>query len=387
MSDIKVKQDPRKDDNSPRLNAKLTSIISFSAVMIVMVIVYVVATKGSHSKAPPPEDVIAIQDSSQGLTTALQHAPSDVIVPQKTLPIIDAPSLIATSSQQKSPQQLIEEQLALEWITLRKVKNDALIAALTASTDVENTGNDALPSSQTQTANAQLIAAKQHLSELEQQKVALSNSTPQKNTMLDGYLDNGRQAALTPYELTIGTLIPASLIGGINSDISGTITAQITQTVYDSATGAIQLLPQGAKLVGHYQGQVAFGQARLPVQWYRINFPDGSKLNLEGMAGIDTAGQNGFDGDVNNHYWRLFGQSTLLGLIAGGTAAAVSDGNSNENSPSENIANGVVAQYAQTGTQLIQKNLQISPTITVPNGYEFNIILTNDVILPPYQQR
>lgn len=385
MNEIKVKQDPRKEDNSPRLNPKLTSVITFGVLLIVMVIVYVVATKGSHSKAPPPEDVIAIQDSSQGLTTALQYAPSDVIVPQKTVPLIDATTLVTTSSQHKSAQQLINEQLAQEWLTIRKAKNEALIAALTASSDVEKGGSDERSTHQSQTANSQLMAAKQHLNELEQQKTALS--TPQKNTMLDGYLDNGRQVALTPYELTIGTLIPASLIGAINSDISGTITAQITQTVYDSATGAIQLLPQGSKLVGNYQGQVAFGQARLPVQWYRINFPDGSKLNLGGMNGIDTAGQNGFNGNVDNHYWRLFGQSTLLGLIAGGTAAAVSDGNNNENSPSENIANGVVAQYAQTGTQLIQKNLQISPTITVPNGYEFNIILTKDVVLPPYQQR
>lgn len=394
MANISLSVDPRKYFSTKRLSKKITAVIFLIGFTVLAAIFMGIASKGGKKEtAKASEQPIQTggQDVSQGLQSILSSAPQAAMIEEKeSTSLMDTVKETAQDVvQEKTPDDLIKEALAKEWINLRKIKTESYIAALKAPITIEKQLDT--NTNQNIENNPQLKAAKEQLKALESQQIALNTAqvgTGNNSGVLDGYLDNFRQPLLSPYELNVGTLIPAVTLGQINSDIAGTIKAQITQTVYDSATGAIALLPQGAELVGQYSGKVAFGQERLPVQWYRINFPDGSKLNLRGMDGADSGGQNGFEGDVNNHYWRLFGQSTLLGLIAGGTTAAVStDSNNNENSPSQTIANGIISQYAQTGSTLIQKNLQISPTITVPSGYEFNIILTKDVVLPPYQQR
>ncbi|EOK5970312.1 TrbI/VirB10 family protein, partial [Vibrio parahaemolyticus] len=130
--------------------------------------------------------------------------------------------------------------------------------------------------------------------------------------------------------------------------------------------------------------RVAYGQRRLPVTWSRVNFPDGSKLNIGNMASMDVTGMNGLTGDINNHYWRLFGQATLLGGISGISQAAVSDGDDDSRSTGESVADGVTQQYAETGNMLIRKNMNIQPTIEIDNAEQFYIMVSQDVILPPY---
>lgn len=385
MANFSLSIDPRKYLSTQRLNTKITGVIVLIIFVILISIFMGIASKGGTketTKAKEHPIQTGGQDVSQGLQQVLSSAPQTATIEKK-----EPASLMDTVEemsqdvvQEKTPADLIKDALAKEWINVRKIKTESYMAALKSPMTVEKQLDN----------NPQVTTAKQQLKALESQQ-AVSNSTritaEKDNKILDGYVDNIRQPQQYPYELNIGTLIPAVTLGQINSDIAGTVKAQITQTVYDSATGTMILLPQGSELVGQYHGNPAFGQERLPVQWYRINFPDGSTLNLNGMNGTDSGGQSGFKGDVNNHYWRIFGQSTLLGLIAGGTTAAISnDGDNNENSPSETIANGVISQYAQTGSALVQKNLQIAPTITVPSGYEFNIILTKDVVLPPYHQ-
>ncbi|MDF5213366.1 TrbI/VirB10 family protein, partial [Vibrio parahaemolyticus] len=144
------------------------------------------------------------------------------------------------------------------------------------------------------------------------------------------------------------------------------------------------LIPQGTQLYGTYDARVAYGQRRLPVTWSRVNFPDGSKLNIGNMASMDVTGMNGLTGDINNHYWRLFGQATLLGGISGISQAAVSDGNDDSRSTGESVADGVTQQYAETGNMLIRKNMNIQPTIEIDNAEQFYIMVSQDVILPPY---
>ncbi|MDF4377370.1 TrbI/VirB10 family protein, partial [Vibrio parahaemolyticus] len=112
-----------------------------------------------------------------------------------------------------------------------------------------------------------------------------------------GYLNARRELPASEYELTVGTLIPATLISAMNSDIPGNVIAQVSQNVYDSATGAAILIPQGTQLYGTYDARVAYGQRRLPVTWSRVNFPDGSKLNIGNMASMDVPGMNGLTGD------------------------------------------------------------------------------------------
>ncbi|WP_318452309.1 TrbI/VirB10 family protein [Photobacterium leiognathi] len=368
-----INLDPRKNNPTLRISKKIMMVLTLIITLIFAAIIWALASKGAKSTVTnTPDDTTkaVTQDVSMGLNNVLNLAPKQAIV-------VSPPAPKTSSQPEKEKQQtaefMLSNALTQEYLALRKAKSDAYLAALHAPTSIE------IPDASTN--NAMTLASAQ-LAQSQQQAQALTAPQPTSST-LDGYLNNAR-TALAPHTLSVGTLLPAVTLSAINSDIAGTIKAQISESIYDSATGSTLLLPQGAQLIGQYGGQVAYGQSRLPVKWYRINFPDGSKININGMEGADSGGQNGFAGDVNNHYWRLFGQSTLLGLIGGGAAAAVSDGNDSENSASETIANSVINQYAQTGAAVIQKNLQVSPTITVPSGYPFNIILTKDVVLPPY---
>nr|WP_276521666.1 TrbI/VirB10 family protein [Shewanella sairae] len=199
------------------------------------------------------------------------------------------------------------------------------------------------------------------------------------------YLQHTKEASISPYELKVGTVISATLISGINSDLAGQVIASVSQNVYDSGSGAHLLIPQGSKLYGVYDSQIAYGQSRVLLAWSRINFPDGSTLNLENMGGMDTQGYAGFEDEVDNHYFKIFGNALLLGMISGAAQAGVSD-NGDSDTPSA-IADGVTQQFAQTGSSLIQKNLDVQPRIIIRNGYRFNVMVNKDVLLSPYIPR
>jgi type IV secretion system protein VirB10 len=137
-----------------------------------------------------------------------------------------------------------------------------------------------------------------------------------------GYLPATRQDAAGNYELFAGSIIPATMVTGIDSDLPGAITATVRRTVYDSRDPATTLIPQGAKLVGEYNSMVQYGQERLMVVWNELIFPDGSTLDLKGMSGVDKIGEAGFYDQVNNHYLRVFGSAILISLF--GAAAQLS---------------------------------------------------------------
>ena len=173
----------------------------------------------------------------------------------------------------------------------------------------------------------------------------------------------------------------------MNSDLPGQVVATVSQNVYDSITHSQILIPQGAQLYGLYDSRVAYGQDRVLMAWTRINYPDGTTIKLDGMGGVDTQGYAGFADQVDHHYWKIFGNAFILGMISGTVQASVSDGKSdnNNNSRGQDISNGLTQQFATTGSTLIQKNLDVQPTITIRNGYKFNIMLNKDIVLPSWQ--
>ena len=134
----------------------------------------------------------------------------------------------------------------------------------------------------------------------------------------DDYLENLKKKPRSPYEVKAGSYIPAALITGINSDLPGSVNAQVTDNVYDTVTGNYLLIPQGAKLVGEYNSNLTFGQKRVQVVWNRIIFPDGQSIDLEKMQGVDIAGYTGFHDKVDNHYLRIYGNAVLLSLMGAG---------------------------------------------------------------------
>ena len=200
-------------------------------------------------------------------------------------------------------------------------------------------------------------------------------------------LESQPEAPRTPYELRSGFVIPALLISGINSELPGTIMAQVSQDVYDTPTGKWKLIPQGSRLQGSYASEVAYGQSRVFIAWQRILFPDGKAMDIGAMPGADSAGYSGFKDQVNNHYLRTFGSAFLMSAVTSGVAKSQPQ-SMPFGSPSfeSALSQAVGQQLGQVTAQLIAKNLNISPTLEIRPGYRFNVIVTKDMTFSkPYQ--
>ena len=191
------------------------------------------------------------------------------------------------------------------------------------------------------------------------------------------------EAKASPYVVQAGTVIPAALITGIRSDLPGQITAQVTEAVYDSPTGQYLLIPQGAKLIGQYDSSVAFGQSRILLVWTRIIMPDGTSIVLERQPGADTQGYAGLEDEVDNHWGKLFQAAVLSTLLSVGAEAGTSQ---NENNLVQAIRSGASNSISQTGQQIVQRQLNIQPTLTIRPGFPVRVIVTRDLVLTPYGQ-
>ncbi|UFW92203.1 IncP-type conjugal transfer protein TrbI (plasmid) [Bradyrhizobium barranii] len=199
-----------------------------------------------------------------------------------------------------------------------------------------------------------------------------------------GYLQTKVVAPTSTYELKRGSVIPATLITGINSDLPGRITAQVSQNVYDSATGHQLLIPQGAKLMGRYDSKVAFGQSRVLVVWTDIIFPNGSTLQIGGMAGTDAEGYGGFNDEVDNHYVQVFGSAILIAAIGAGIDMSVptSSAYGYRQTPSDAARNSFAETFGRVVEQTIGKNLNVQPTLEIRPGYIFNVLVDQDMVFP-----
>lgn len=200
-----------------------------------------------------------------------------------------------------------------------------------------------------------------------------------------GYLPNQLVPQRSLYELKRGSIIPATLVTGINSDLPGRLTAQVSQNVYDSATGRYLLVPQGSKLFGRYDSNVSFGQNRVLVIWTDIVFPNGSTLQIGGMAGTDAAGYGGFSDHVDNRYLRTFGSAILVALIGAGTEMMLpQDRNSvGVASTAEDAGRRSFAEtFGQISEQTISKNLNVQLTLKIRPGYRFNVLVDQDIVFP-----
>ena len=187
-------------------------------------------------------------------------------------------------------------------------------------------------------------------------------------------------APASPYILQAGAVIPAALITGIRSDLPGQITAQVTQNVYDSPTGALLLIPQGSRLVGEYDAGVTFGQRRVLLVWNRLILPNGRSIVLERQRGADASGYAGLEDGVDYHWWDLMKAAGLSTLLAVGTELATSD----EDRLVRAIRDGAQDTVNQAGQQIVQRQLQIAPTLTIRPGFPVRVIVARDLVLEPY---
>lgn len=184
----------------------------------------------------------------------------------------------------------------------------------------------------------------------------------------------------SPYVLQAGSIIAAALISGIRSDLPGQITAQVTENVYDSPTGRILIIPQGARLIGQYDNGVGFGQRRVLLVWNRVIMPNGRSIVLERQPGADAEGYAGLEDGVDYHWWDLAkaaGLSTLLGI---GAELAID----NDQRLLRAVRDGAQGTINDAGQQIVRRQLSVQPTLTIRPGFPVRVIVTRDLVLEPY---
>lgn len=182
-----------------------------------------------------------------------------------------------------------------------------------------------------------------------------------------------------PNVVQAGSIISAALITGIRSDLPGQITAQVTQNVYDSPTGRILLIPQGARLIGEYDADVSFGQSRILLAWTRLILPDGRSILLDRQPGADASGFAGLEDGVNYHWGNVIKAgfvSTLLGVGA-------ELGSGSDDNLTRAIKRGGQDSINQSGQQVVSRELGVKPTLTIRPGFPVSVIVTRDLILAP----
>jgi type IV secretion system protein VirB10 len=195
------------------------------------------------------------------------------------------------------------------------------------------------------------------------------------------------EAPSTMHIVRTGSVIPATLISGINSDLPGQIVGQVAQDVYDTPTGKHLLIPQGSRLVGEYSSDVQYGQSRAFAVWQRIVFPDGKALDLGAMPGSTGAGYAGFRDRVNNHYIRIFGSAIMMSAILAGVEMTQDNGDStgNQQRMSDAMSEALGQQLGGVMAEMLQKNMNIAPTLEIRPGYRFNVMFVKDLVFSgPY---
>ena len=199
----------------------------------------------------------------------------------------------------------------------------------------------------------------------------------------DIYNSHALVSPRSPYQVMAGNLIPASLVTGLNSDLPGQVIGQVTENVFDTVTGQHLLIPQGSRLIGRYDSVIAFGQSRALVVWTRLILPNGDSIQLDNLPGSDGQGFAGLKDKVDRHTWQFIKGAALSSLLSIGSELASDDTDrltralQNAGQDTANIA----------GQRIIDRNLNVQPTLTVRQGWRFNVIVSRDLILKPYGDR
>jgi type IV secretion system protein VirB10 len=202
----------------------------------------------------------------------------------------------------------------------------------------------------------------------------------------DDYLESAPRGPISPWEVKAGTVIAAALITALNSDLPGEVIAQVTEPVYDHATGRAVLIPQGSRLIGQYDSQVAYGQERALIAWNRVIMPNGASINIGSMTGADLAGASGLHDRVNDHFAQLAKGILLSTLFSVGAASAQDAGARSSGGLVVNSAGSGVANNAQeVGQRITERDLGRQPTITVRAGWPLRVLVNKDMVFPkPY---
>ena len=398
--------DELPDAGVSRLNKKPIAIVLGVGLLVVVVIAYgMMARTRRVQQTPPPPVQHKVQDSSSAAAAVAKDAPKAGAIPERAperfqgaphnglIAAADvagqnAGNLVAPTSDpvaEKRRQREAQRDKMLE-TALTSVTRIATVNELVAET--KRPGTEGGPAAATAAPVAQIPSSAVTVpGATDDPNLQVRKATFATQSRAAGYLGATREQPLSRYELKTGTVIPAVLVSGVNSDLPGQIIGQVTQNVYDTATGHVLLIPQGSKLIGEYDSRVAVGQSRVQVVWTRLNFPDASTLELGNMNGTDQGGYAGFNDQVNNHFLRIYKDALMLSLLSAGAQLSqpqTSSTNGQQPTAGQQIAAAMGQQFAATGMEMTKRNMQIQPTLEIRPGYRFNVMVNKDVILRPY---
>lgn len=200
-----------------------------------------------------------------------------------------------------------------------------------------------------------------------------------------GYLEQERQPRRAYYELKAGNLISATLLTGVNTELAGNVTAIVNTPVLDTVTGSAVLIPIGAILFGSYNAETGPGQSRLLIGFHRIQFPDGSTLQLGNMPAVDALGQTGAKARSNNRFLQALTAASGLALIAAGFQLTQPEGGGTSNDARQTLAAELGRQWSDVSIEMISKILSLQPTLKLKPGFHLHIMATQDIVLSPYE--
>jgi type IV secretion system protein VirB10 len=336
------------------------------------------ALSSNHPRNPAPDELYSTDHHS--VADGLMTLPRDYAGLPRDIPRLGSPlpgdlgHPLATVEGQSTPIGLDAEQQRANQET-EAARTSKLFAPTTApvaqsqAPSKETSNNTASTSDETFVQNGQ------------DRKQLFVNAPPDRRTTAPDRLVR----PASPFVVQAGAVIPAALITGIRSDLPGEITAQVTANVFDSPTGRAKLIPQGARLIGSYDSQVAFGQSRVLLVWTRLIMPNGRSIVLERQQGADAGGYAGLEDEVDNHWTELFKAAALSTLLGVGAELGSGADGGNNTSILQALRLGAANSLNQTGQQVVRRNLNIQPTLTIRPGFPIRVIVNRDLILEPYR--
>ena len=364
----------------PRITRLSRKILAGGTALALLLISGAVlwALKSNHPHNPAPNELYSIDhhNVADGLATLPQdYARLSRDVPRLGPPLPgDLGRPIVTTEGQSAPIGLDAEQQRANQET-ESARTSKVFAPTTApvapprASSQETANNTASSSDETFTQNGQ------------DRKLLFVNAPVDRRTTAPDRLSR----PASPFVIQAGSIIPAALITGIRSDLPGQITAQVTENIFDTATGRAKLVPQGARLIGVYDSRVAFGQSRVLLVWTRLIMPNGRSIVLERQQGADAGGYSGLEDEVDNHWAELFKAallSTILGV--GAELGAGADTGSNTDII-QAFRLSAANSLNQSGQQVVRRNLNIQPTLTIRPGFPVRVIVNRDLVLEPYR--
>jgi type IV secretion system protein TrbI len=197
---------------------------------------------------------------------------------------------------------------------------------------------------------------------------------------------NFNQASGKDYVVFEGTVLETALVTRLNGDFSGPVICMLTNNIYSHDSQRL-LIPAGTKVLGETKRVEGFGQTRLAVAFHRLIMPDGFSVDLDQFHGLNQIGETGLKDQVNHHYLQIFGASIAVGAIGG--LAQVGTNTSSlglPQTPTDAYRTGVAPSLAQSSTHILDRFLNLLPTITIREGHRVKVYLMQDLLVPDYAQ-